>query len=187
MVNPWLWRIISFIALALLGAWLTWRTDNPPQPIVSNEPETPNFFTQDGMATQYGLDGKPMYEMRSKLAQHYPIQQKTDITNVEVLYHRYQDFPWQLTAKQGVAPDDQNLPLTVSGDVHMVLHRPHQTAPAIIDTSTLDVWPHQQRAATAAPVQVSQNKNRITAVGLKADMRTGILTLEREVRGHYVP
>lgn len=187
MVNPWLWRIISFIALALLGAWLILRTDNPSISVTSNAPESPNFFTQDGLIIQFGLNGKPLYEMKSKTALHYAIQQKTDITNVELTYHRYPEDPWLLTAAQGVVPDDQNLPLTVSGNVHMVLHRPKDDYPATIDTSTLDVWPRQQRAATQAPVQINQNKNKVTAIGLKADLQTGILILEQEVHGHYVP
>lgn len=181
--------VLLFIALGVLAVLLYMQNNGAGgggenATVQSSSPEL-GMVATGAQIIETGADGKPLYSLNaSRISQPMP-DGTIYLTDPVLHYTPSAGNPWVLTAQQGQLPQSAQT-AELSGSVHAE-GKPQGSSQLLnFDTSVLHVDMQQQLATTAAAVRVQQAGNRITARGMRANLKSGELELYHDVNGILV-
>lgn len=178
-------RVGLLLAFAIaLGLWL-WQTRPAQESTEASATAThkdvdPGYVAINADLLDTDADGQPQFRLRAaRIEQATPT---SDLTLSDMQFQQQGKSVWTLSAQSGVMPlDTRQLQLTgnvrASGTVG--------AAPISIRTESLEVDLLQHKLDTDASVGIDWGRNRLTASGLHADMKSDSLRLESHIHGEF--
>jgi LPS export ABC transporter protein LptC len=160
----------------------------------------PGYAAHDAVIIETGYDGRERYRLNAKV-----IRQQTDggtieLESLDMDYHPGaqpgiagearssvpNDETWHLRSDQGVVRADGD-DVLLKGNVRVTGAKPGAGQPMVLSTSELRMNTPTEYIETSAPVTLSLSGHEVHAVGMKADLKAGTLSLESRVHGQFSP
>jgi len=178
------WRH-SAAAILLAGTvgLMIWRGQDGDRPADDNATPLadPGYVATDAEIIQTGPDGEPLYRLRARRVEQPAAGAAIRVTKPQLSYQEGDGPAWTLRADTGVLPAD-TARADLAGSVRAVAVQA-DSAPLEIRTASLGVDMGTRRLRSHDPVEITWGRDRVTAVGLSADLKAGTLRLESRVHG----
>jgi LPS export ABC transporter protein LptC len=180
--------VLLFIALAVLAVLLYMQRGGiggTESTVAQSGAPEPGMVAIGAQIIETGADGKPLYTLNAaRISQPMP-DGTIYLTSPVLHYTPAAGNPWVLTAEQGQLPQSAQT-ADLSGSVHAE-GKPQGSSQLLdFDTSVLHVDMQRQLATTTAVVHVQQAGNRLTARGMRANLKSDELELYHDVSGVLV-
>jgi LPS export ABC transporter protein LptC len=181
--------VLGYLALGALAAgawWLARDQSSAPAPSAPTAVVGTGYFLHQATVTQSDASGAPLIELTTEQATQEPNSTAVLLGPLTAHYYLARGGPWQVTADSGRLSEGAT---TVELEGHVTLTglpSPH-LAPAVVRTEQLSLDTATSVATTSVPVRIELGRNAVTAVGLRADLKSQRLWLESDVHGHYAP
>ena len=131
------------------------------------------------------LQGKISYKFLSEKAFHYQAQHRTNFIK-PIGYYYSDDQPyWKLTANTGHAINGEQI-IHLIGNVRMHQDAGKNNHEMTLTTSQATLFPKEKIAKNNVFVKVTEPGVLITAIGFRANMRLGKVTLLSQATGHFI-
>lgn len=142
-------------------------------------------FAYDIEQTHFTKTGSVDHVFVAPAAKHYTQQDYVLITQPHVVMHN-KEGDWIVSADTGKSIDN-NSELQLEGHVHITQPATaHTPATEMITTSAI-IFPKRAYAQTDAMVVIERGGTEIEGKGAVANMKTGMIKLLSQTRGHYAP
>ncbi len=174
-----LFPLAMLLLLAALTFWLNRviQGDNPRGP----QRHDPDYWVERFEVRRFNMDGKLQHTLVADKLLHYPDDDTTVVAAPRITYHQLP--PTEVSARMAyVGQDGKEINLV---DAVRVTRRPSTagSAPTVLETRTLTVFPDEERGRTRDPVVITQGRSVMHGTGLDIDNRTGITVLHGRVTG----
>ncbi len=184
-MNPRKLLIAGVLFAAVVASWLLL---DRPEPVPETAPAVSEsgYYLRDAVIEGMGTDGRRLYTLRAGRIVQAPADSSVTMEDVEMRYLSPGQDPWRLTATQGAIPAEGET-IELRGDVTIEEVLFAGPEPTVIRAPELDVDLRAHLATTDTAVLIERGNNRITAVGLRADLKDRKLTLQSDVHGRFLP
>ncbi len=174
-----LFPLAMLVLLAALTFWLNRliQADNPRGP----QRHDPDYWVEKFEVRRFNPDGKLQHTLVAENLLHYPDDDTTIVSAPRITYHQHP--PTEVSARMAyVGQDGKEIKLV---DAVRVARHPAKagSAPTVLETRTLKVFPDEERGSTRDPVVITQGKSVLRGTGLDVDSRSGITVLHGRVTG----
>ncbi|MFO1410171.1 MAG: LPS export ABC transporter periplasmic protein LptC [Steroidobacteraceae bacterium] len=184
-----LWRAAAaFLLLAGTVGIMIWRgQEGGASPAGGGDAPRgdPGYIATQAEIIQTGEDGQPLYRLQAERVEQPAAGAAIHVTEPRLGYQEGDGPAWTLRADTGELPAD-TARADLAGSVYAVATRPDD-APLEIRTATLGVDMGTRKVHTGDPVEITWGRDRVSAVGLSADLKADTLRLESKVHGEIVP
>lgn len=187
---------LSVVIGLVLVAVLVSETPSLTQPErIEAKPQTPIAIIKNSTTRQYNNQGQLEYLLSVETAEQYlrvnknnkPLKVEkgyTDLSHPDLtLYQSEEEFPWNITAKNGRAENNGTL-ITLWGDV-IVYRLLEDGGEYIMSTNRLKVLPLEQLAETDKAVTIHSPNGVADSVGMRLNMISNVTELLSQVKGVY--
>jgi len=177
---------IAAIAALFVGfAWFLGTPQEDADRVVPQVPaDEPDLLMEDTTITQYDEDGSLRYRLAAREIRHFEQDDVTRLEDPALEMHRAPEPPWSLASRSGTLRPDTRADggheehVLLEDDVR--IERRSGERFVTVTTDSLDLWPERRFAATDRAVIIDTNAGRTQAVGLTADLASGLLTLSSD-------
>ncbi len=176
------WLLLVFAAA--LGLWL-WQA-SPRQETSDSSTATARQSAQPGYVAigadllDTGANGEAQFRLRAaRIAQAAP---NADVVLTDPEFEHQGRSVWRLSAQSGLLPPATQR-LQLSGNV--LATGTLGGAPIRIRSESLAVDLQQQQLDTPLAVNIEWGRNRLSATGIHADMKSDSLRLESDIHGEF--
>lgn len=176
--------LLAAILVSLWSFLLSSQTSKTPRPHSSTQ--QPDAWMENVSALILNELGKPVLRIETPRMTHYPEDDTTRLVQPRVVYYRDSPEPWHVNAETA----------TATHGIHSILFRNHvfvrhsadlANPDILLQTESLSIFPDRKEANTADAVKITQPNATIYAVGMSANLNTGIIHLLSDTRSEYVP
>lgn len=189
-------RFISLTGLILIGLAVHFLDVQRPQPfdLFSDVPETtsePDYYTVNSTFKEFNADGNLNHSISTDRLLHYPDRQEATLENPLIIaYDRTGRPDWQASALTGLVEGDGshfqlNQNVIVWQEASTANTAAETTLKVKLETEQLFFDLDHDKASTEEDVRLITPDGITYANGLDADMKTGQISLKRQVKGHY--
>lgn len=181
------WRalLLTVLIAALLAGYSVLTRRGGSQFTEQPAPAQPGYYLRDATVTETDATGAAHLRLHADQIAQNPADDSIQLTQVTLNYQSAPDARWRLTAHQGHLPA-QSRTIQFSGAVEI---RPQQPAAneVILRTETLSVDTLHNIARAPGRVNLEMDQQRLTAIGLKYDLKRQTLQLESMLHGQFQP
>jgi len=181
------WLPLLLMAFLALGTW--WLVKNAPQPVSTGAAPAPRAapdYTMSEVTLQrFGSDGRLRLQIEGQALRHWPQAEEIEIDTARIQVWSLQGQATMAQANRVVAQDD-GTEVRLTGQAR-VIGKAADGSPTDIRSESLRLMPPQQRVLGEDPVDLRWGTHRLSAGGIEADQRTGLVTLSPPVRGVFTP
>ncbi len=179
---PWRPLFITVVIAVLLAAAsvLMRRSD---ELLDTAAPEQPGYYLKDAVLTDTDATGAARLRLRAAGIRQNPVDDSMDAQQVALDYQIKPDAQWLLTADHGHVPAASR---TVSFHGNVIIKPADaQTAQVTMHTDTLLVDTLDNLATAPGKVVIEMQRDRLTGVGLQADLKQQQVRIESQVHGQF--
>ncbi len=174
----------ALIAVAGLSTWLALRGHPPSVPVGTNSQTQPDYLLRRAVITRFATTGARRYVLTAQQIVHMPQNNISILTTVGFDYFPQTATPWHLNADMGwFSQHDTRLKLTGNVKAHQV----SSPDPLRFTTTEVTVLLPTERLYSKAQVTLYQGRRDTQGTGLEANLKTGTLSLLKDVTSRYVP
>jgi LPS export ABC transporter protein LptC len=202
-VKGWRLRLAWFGMVVAIGlAWFFVRggASEGDTDATGAMPLDPGYAARDAEVIETGYDGRERYRLKAAVIRQQTESGVIDLERLEMNYHREAqatpgDAPatdnqasevWHLTSDHGQVREEGN-DVELKGDVRLTGAAQGDAEPLSLTTETLRINTPTEFIETDAPVTLRWAGHKLDAVGMRADLKAGTLSLESDVNGHFSP
>jgi LPS export ABC transporter protein LptC len=165
------------------------------------EAADPGYAARDAVVIETGYDGRERYRLKASVIRQHLDATAIDLEQLEMDYHpgaqasvpgeapasaTLAEETWHLKSDHGrVLADGDDVQLT--GNVVVTGTTPTDSQPITLRTNSMRINTPTEFIETADPVTILWSGHELTAVGMKADLKAGTLSLESDVHGEFSP
>jgi lipopolysaccharide export system protein LptC len=194
-------RFFGYVAViaVIAGAYYIGRAGrggNGPDAAAVPPPD-PGYAARDAVVVETGYDGRERYRLNAKVIRQQIDSSVIDLEDLEMDYHPGAqervagetaspggDEKWHLKSDRGqVRANGDDVQL--NGNVRVTGQAPGNGAPITLSTETMRINTPTEFIETDAPVQLRWSGHELDAVGMRADLKAGTLSLESKVHGAF--
>lgn len=177
--------------LLLLSTALSWWFVSSLEFTALDEPPTdnknPDYFMHGVRTTVMDPNGKPKQELYAQYLAHFNVDNRTELTQPNLTVHRIDGTSWTVKAERGTVYDDKKK-IFLQGKVFVEQPDLQSGKSKItIQAKDMTIYPDKHTAETQNWVNISFIDGSVKAIGMHADFKKQLLTLDSKVRGTYVP
>ncbi len=184
-----IWRIFIVCALVLVAAVSLFNKDRQPaseETGIPTEPPQPGYYMTGARITEMGEDGLPRYRIEAERIQQDPANNSIRLEELTLTYRAPEARDWTLSAARGFVPPGSKV-LNLAGNVRIVGEPAPDMQPAIVRTERLTLDTESNVASTHDRVDIEWGNQRLSTMGLVADLKAERLQLESAVHGRFIP
>ncbi|WP_338845838.1 LPS export ABC transporter periplasmic protein LptC [Massilia sp. W12] len=182
------------IALLTLAAVITlssyWLLDvlrqGAPAAAEANKSNDPDYFVENFHVVRLSQDGKPKDIMSGKLLTHRPLNDKSDVQQVQVLSFNPAQSPLRVQARQALI-EHQNNRVLLQGEVELVRSADARSEGWTMRSPSLWMLPDDDQMQTDDQVQILSGKSQLHGKGMLVDNAKGQFSLQQQVRASFAP
>lgn len=180
-------RLLLLAALAALVAVLVqWRLLGGAPPAPAGEPARPGYYLTGVDLEEFGADGRLRIGLQSARADEDAMSGIVRLADVALNYHSPAGQLWVLTADEARVPQGGRV-VEFEGDVLLAGTPADRAATAELRTARMLLDTEAETAQTRSEVELAFGRHRMTAQGMRADLKAGGLRLESDVHGLFTP
>ncbi|HEU0224663.1 MAG TPA: LPS export ABC transporter periplasmic protein LptC [Steroidobacteraceae bacterium] len=180
-------RLLLFAAAAALFAVIVqWRLLGREAPAPAEMPVRPGYYLTGVDLEEFGHDGRLRVGLQSARADEDAMSGIVRLSDVAVNYHSPTGQFWVLTADQARVPQGGRM-VEFEGGVLLAGMPAGGVATAELRTARMLLDTDAELAQTKSEVELAFGRHRITAQGMRADLKAGSLRLESDVHGLFTP
>ncbi len=180
-------RILLLAALAALVAVLVqWRLLDRDPAQAPEDVLRPGYFLTGVDLEEFGNDGQLRIGLKSESANEDPSSGVIRLADVAVDYHAPNDRRWLLTATEARVPPGGRV-IEFEGDVRLHGTPGAGARQAELHTAQLQLDTESEIAHTKSAVELIFGAHRMSAHGMRADLKAGSLRLESDINGLFTP
>jgi len=200
-VKGWRLRVAWFGIVVAVGlAWFFVRggANDGDSDATGAVPLDPGYAARDAEVIETGYDGRERYRLKAAVIRQQTESGVIDLEQLEMNYHRNtQGTPgdtlpvgknageiWHLTSDHGLVREEGN-DVELTGNVRVTGPPQGGVEPLSLTTEILRINTPTEFIETDAPVRLRWSGHEIDAVGMRADLKAGTLSLESDVNGHF--
>ncbi len=170
--------------LAALSAWLAELTTPPLVAVASPLLHQSDYYAENFTIVTLDAAGHIRQRLQGNRLDHYPDDDKAQLTNPRLTLYREQTVTWWIQSDQGeVRAKGESVWLP--GPV--IVRRPPELDSWELDGSAVLIYPRDEYAETQAPVQIRHPQLIVNAVGIRASLKVGRIELLSQVKSRYEP
>jgi LPS export ABC transporter protein LptC len=174
----------ALVAVAGLSTWLALRGHLPSVPVGTNIQTQPDYLLRQAVITRFTTTGARRYVLVAQQIVHMPQNNISILTTIGFDYFPQTATPWHLNADTGwLSRHDTHLKLAGNVKAHQV----SAPDPLRFTTTEVTVLLPTERLYSKAHVTLHQGQREMQGTGLEADLKTGTLSLLKDVTSRYVP
>lgn len=174
------------VTLIILVFWLPFLLPSSPLQPARLSPGQPDAFMEKVSVLVLDQTGHPDLRIEAPRMTHYPLNDTTALLNPHVMVYRHSPVPWHIRARRGTASHGAD-ELLFTGHVQVFHPEGDASAGTVLETDSLKILPDRRMARTADPVTIRQADAVIHAVGMTADLDSGLIHFLSQTRSEYVP
>ncbi len=175
--------LLAVLGAALFSTWLLETVEEELTPPERARAPRPDYTLETFTATVMDASGRAAWRLTALELEHFPFEHRLYLQALSLDVFRPPAPPWRARARRGRVHTRTRV-IDLRGDV-VVTRGGSGAVPVELKTPALTVDPRRRTARTDAEVTITHPRGRVEAVGLRADMNTGVLKLLAEVRGTY--
>jgi len=179
-----LFPLALMLGLAAASFWLERAVQAPAPDQSGRMRHDPDFIADDFNITKMNTAGKPEYVLFASHLTHYPDDDSTDIVAPRLVQHQDKASPISIRSDRGVI-SSRGEEAKLYGNVVVVRAATKGQGEMRMQTEYLDVFPDRDFASTDKPVVITQDKSRLSGVGMEFNNKTQQFTLLAQVRGTF--
>lgn len=126
-------------------------------------------------------------ELFAKKVEQFDGRQQSLLTQPNYRYYKHGKALWEVSADSGTIFHQENNRVVLTGHVTAKRFANDKLESLELSTSTLTIDPDKKLATTNATVTIRQNDNVMTGVGMRADLKTGAISLLSHINSTFVP
>lgn len=179
--------IISAICVVsiFMASWYPSNKDDTPLTILNESHDAVDYFANNISSTFFDDAGKKEYILKGKRMDHYPNDQKTELTEPRLTLFDKDGRTWEMRADFGDMWESENK-IDLSGNI--ILKEDSNTLnPIIFKTESLTILLKKRFATTQAPVMITRLNDKITALGMNLFLDQKRVEFLSNAKGHYDP
>jgi len=171
--------------LALVAALVQWRVVGREPAKEDSNVTRPGYFLTGVDLEEFGTDGKLRIGLQSISANEDPASGVVRLSDVAVDYHAPTGRLWHLTSAEARVPPGGRV-VEFEGDVRLTGQPAEAPQAAELYAARLALDTVGETAETRSSVELVFGTHRMRALGMRADLRMGIVHLESDVNGRFV-
>lgn len=175
--------VLVFLVGLAGGSWWLANRGREAEATSTARPGQLGYYLKGATVEQTDETGRIEMRVTAAHAVQDPATRIVRGESLRVDYFLDEPRTWVMTAKAGTLPPDGQT-VQLEGDVRLT-GLGTEPSPAVIRTERLTLDVDASVATTSEPVRIEMGKNAVTALGLRADLKTDRLQLEADVRGRY--
>jgi LPS export ABC transporter protein LptC len=181
--------LIAFIVGSVLLSGQRERTAPAAASVVREAPQEPEgYAARHARLVQTGPDGQPLYIVEAEEMQQRPADGTVELSQVQVGFKDDGGNLWKASGDHGSLGQTTGQ-VDLEGNVHVHGVLPGTQSEAQMATERLHVDTQAQKVRTLDPVTLvtSDQRSWLASHGLYADLKSGRVRLESNVRGMFLP
>jgi LPS export ABC transporter protein LptC len=180
-------RLLLFAAAAALFAVIVqWRLLGRDAAAPTGQPLRPGYYLTGVDLEEFGGDGRLRVGLQSARADEDAMSGIVRLSDVAVNYHSPTGQFWVLTADEARVPQGGRM-VEFEGEVLLAGTPRGRAATAELRTARMLLDTEAELAQTRSEVELAFGRHRITAQGMRADLKAGSLRLVSDVHGLFTP
>lgn len=180
--SRWRWVGMTGLIAAAIGSYGIINHDAVNDETGAERAPLPGYYVKDAILTVTEPDGSTRLRLAAKRIDEEVATRSFGAETVAVDYLALPGRPWTLIADRAHVPEGLTI-VELTGNVTVRGEQNGRAGVILTESLTLDTATNT--AHTLAPVAIELGRQRLTAVGLKADLRAGHLQLESRVHGQF--
>ena len=184
MMKSWgssLFPLTLLMTLTGLTFWLRYVTEQPEIRHDGRHRHDPDYIVHDSTLRKINESGTLEYTLKADVVHHYPDDDTIDLFNPNLVYTGKKSPTVTITANNAHVSDD-NERIDLHGNVYIHRAATGKDEAMIGTTSTLTVFPNEEKAFTKAPVLLTQGRSWAKGIGLQMNTRAETYVIESQAR-----
>lgn len=181
-------KYFLIIIVALIGFVFIWQSNSGKEvqsASIDLPSNTPDVFMTEMDLIRYSETGEPVQKVLAKTVATYNDTGKSILTLPIVTLLRDQQSNWKITAKEAIVYDNEDIEFF--SDV--IVTKLNSEPVSVVKSDYMKVTEQGNLVITEEPVEITQGKQIINAVGMKVNLGTisPIIYLKDQVTFSYDP
>ncbi len=177
-----LFPLVMLGLLAGMTFWLDMASQAPTAGSDGKSRHDPDFIIENFVVQRFDPQGALQHTLRAVSMRHYPDDDSTTIESPHLTYHRQ---PPTLISAQTAYLDSKGKHVQLVQDVRIERASLGDKPATVLTTTELDAYPDDEIANTKAPVTIVQGRSSISGIGLHANNKTSLYSLDGPVSGFF--
>jgi len=176
--------IVILVFLTLISFWLSRQhREHAPAPVSGLDPSL-DYMLQNFDLQVFDARGLPLLNLQAPLLRNNPVTKLGTIERPVIALSKA-DANWSLVAERATMTEDRQR-IHLFGRVNVKRVETATGHLAQMNTGEIEVQVSEQTASTAKPVDITDGRNRLQALGMDLDLKNGRFELKHNVRARYV-
>ena len=178
------WPIVPLLVLVLVARqWAeTTTTDIAKEETIDMRETQADYYLEDFVTRRFNSDGELEYRVVGNTLAHYPIDDRSEITEPKVSLFR-PGVEWHMESALGELSENPEV-FTLRGNV-VVKRSDNGSGEVLIQTTDLKVLTDANKVSTDKPIEIIAETWHLQATGLRSAIDDGRLILQSDVVGHF--
>jgi len=181
------WRVVigTAIGAVLFAGYSVLKHRDDSIAVSTDIPQQPGYYLKDATLIKTDVNsGLAAWRLHAASITRNPNDDSVSLEQVNLIYTGTTATAWLLTSQYGYIPSDSHT-VNFSGAVHVEPHGDNPTMPMTLQTDALSIDTQSNLATAPGKVTIQMNQQRLTAVGLKADLQRQTVRLLTQVHGEF--
>ncbi len=178
------WLIVPLLLIAIVARdWVETTPDQTAvEPTLDMSATQSDYYLEQFNTRKFNRFGEVEYEVTGDTLAHYPIDDRSEITQPSVIFNRDQ-IQWKINSKSGQLTKNPSI-FTLAGDV-VIKRETGDSQPVTMRTDELSILTEANEIRTDKPIEIISENWQLRSVGLQSSLNAGKLNLLSTVTGHY--
>lgn len=178
------WLLVPLLLLAIvIRDWV----ETTPETIevedtIDMQATQSDYYLEKFKSRKFDTSGNIEYEVSGQTLAHYPIDDRSEITQPSVVMHR-DAVKWKIDSTVGELKKNPAI-FTLQGDV-VVEREISDGAPIVIRTEELEILTDDNQVRTSKAIEIVAETWNLRSIGLQSSLDEGKLNLLSKVTGRY--
>lgn len=178
------WLLVPLLLLAIvIRDWV----ETTPETIevedtIDMQATQSDYYLEKFKSRKFDTSGNIEYEVSGQTLAHYPIDDRSEITQPSVVMHR-DAVKWKIDSTVGELKKNPAI-FTLQGDV-VVEREISDGAPIVIRTEELEILTDDNQVRTSKAIEIVAETWNLRSIGLQSSLDEGKLELLSKVTGRY--
>lgn len=179
--------LLLIILLAIASSWFfesIKENQEQPEEMVRHDPD---YFLENFTATSRNIKGEITYKVVAVHLEHYPDDNSMKLQKPIFSFYDDNIKTWDAVADEAIIfQETQIIHLNGHAILKQLSGSKTSFTPSKITADQLTIEAKKKVAHTKSNIKLTQGKNHIQAVGMKADMNKNKIEFLSKTRSHYV-
>ena len=178
------WLLVPLLLLAIvIRDWVETAPEQlEAEDTIDMSATQSDYYLEDFNTRKFDENGNIEYEVTGQTLAHYPIDDRSEITQPSVVLHR-DDIQWKIDSALGELKKNPSI-FTLHGDV-IVMREATDAEPVIMRTEAISILTDENEVRTDKPIEIVAQTWHLRSIGLQSSLNEGKLNLLSTVTGRF--